>query len=181
MKSRILKCFALLSVITTGAIAILVTGMMMSLSLEKWTERGEGHPLSTSLKEEIREDTKGCKSAEDVADYSIGKTTEMLRFSTVNDVDAGKANCIGYARLCASIYNYAVQCNGMSGNAKPVTGTVRLLGLDMCKLLRLIASTPGIAGFVKDHDFVEFHAGEEHFYADPSLKDLFFVSCETYL
>ncbi len=66
------------------------------------------YPLSKELKERINQDVSRLNKPTDVAEYSCDLTTELLTFSEKNDIPHGKANCVGYAQLSSSIFNYAI-------------------------------------------------------------------------
>ena len=95
----------------------------------------------------------------------------------LNDLDNGKANCVGYAILCSRICNYAFQANGMAYRAKPVVGYVSLYGVNLCRLLQAIAPQRW-KNFVKDHGFVELKREDRTLFFDASLYD-FNLYCTT--
>ena len=145
--------------------------------LKKLHDRPGSIELSKSLKAEIKEETyDGIRDEYRLIDYSINKTAEILQFSKKNNIAEGEANCVGYARLCAAIYNYAIAVNNLDKRcyAKPVVGHVIMAGLDLNIIIPYIVS-PEMRGFMNDHDFVEFHYSGENpkkaDYADPCIYD----------
>jgi hypothetical protein len=134
--------------------------------------------LNKELVDKINYDVKGM-DADEIMDYSIELTAKYLQFSEHNNIDNGKANCVGYAKLCASICNYALRKNGRKGYAKPVVGQVELFGINLCPVLVACAPTHKWKLFVKDHDFVEFYCGNDIIFADPCVYDLLGSDCKT--
>lgn len=146
-------------------------------SLSKDHDRSiETYKLSKSIKEKIRNDTDGMDYKE-IIQYSMERTKEQLAFAKNNDIPRGKANCIGYAQMGASICNYAMASNGMGYRAKPVVGYVNLFGINLCAIATKIAPI-GLANFVKDHDFVEISVEGKTIYFGPCLYD-FLIDCTT--
>lgn len=118
-------------------------------------------------------------NAEEIRSYSLKKTCSLLSFSVRNDLSDGKANCIGYAQMCASIFNYACRSNGLNSKAKPVVGYVMLYGINLCDVLKWCMPTKRWENFVKDHDFVEFNIDGQVIYADASAYDILWQDCKT--
>ena len=71
---------------------------------------------------------------EQIIDFSLSLTANRLRFAARNDIDNGKANCIGYTQLCAAICNRAMAANGIEGKARPVVGYIESKGVNWCKV-----------------------------------------------
>ena len=92
-------------------------------------------------------------------------------------MDMGKANCVGYAQLCAGICNQALAGNGIIGQAKPVVGYIESHGINWCKVLKAVAPKDSYKNFVKDHDFVELVTGSRTYYFDPSIYDVLGKKC----
>lgn len=132
--------------------------------------------LSQSMKGKIQSETVGM-NCNGIIRYSMNLTDELLTFTRYNDVHNGKANCIGYAQVGASICNYAMQGNGYKYKAKPVVGYVHLFGINLCKVGNIIAPKK-YKNFIKDHDFVEIKIEDNTIYFDPSLYD-YFIDCTT--
>ena len=104
----------------------------------------------------------------------------MLSFRCKNDIDNGKANCVGYAKLCAAISNHAYTTHHINAKAKPVVGYVKFYSINVCQALVCSKMPKGWNDFFKDHDFVEFQIAGQTIYADPSLYDLTWKDCKTY-
>ena len=151
------------------AIAILVP-----ISFVKTSDRSATHDyFPEELRGRIKAETSGYSDEEIVA-YSLDLTAELLRFTRVNSLKDGKANCVGYAQLCSNICNYAFTINHSSARTKPVVGYVKLCGINICKVAYSLAPAKD-KNFVKDHDFVEYHYrdGKISFF-DPSIYDVSF-------
>ena len=144
------------------AIIVIVCISWLNISLLKISDRTSNYLPSKSLKEEIKIETKGLSQ-------------EEIR----NDISNGKANCVGYAQMCAGISNYAFRINGYNSSAKPVVGYVKLLGVNLCNILKLCMPTKRWENFVKDHDFVEYHIDGDIIYCDASTYDLIMNDCKT--
>lgn len=159
-------------------IIVIVCISWLNISLLKISDRTSNYLPSKSLKEEIKIETKGL-SQEEIRKYSIKKTASILSFTIKNDISNGKANCVGYAQMCAGISNYAFRINGYNSFAKPVVGYVKLLGVNLCNILKLCMPTKRWENFVKDHDFVEYHIDGDIIYCDASTYDLIMNDCKT--
>lgn len=168
-KKRFLYCLS----------ALIVLGILFAhgLRLVKTNDRpASGAALSAQIKSQIGRECKSLKP-EDCMKYSMRLTADLLSFTEKNDLDNGKANCVGYAILCSRISNYAFQVNGMAHRAKPVVGYVSLYGVNLCGLLQAIAPQRW-KNFVKDHDFVELKLEDRTLFFDASLYD-FNLYCTT--
>lgn len=155
---------------------VVLLRFLLSFELMKTANRDGGdYPLSTSMKEQIVNDTKGF-SEEEIITYSTKRTAKMLRFTKTNDIEAGKANCVGYAKLCAAICQQGFDANNIKGRAKPVVGDVRRFGFSICKMLKSIVPSSW-EGFVKDHDFVEVQLPDKTVYFDACLYDYTYDNC----
>ena len=165
----------LIAVITflVACIAIFVS---MSINLVKTGDRQKTYMLPQSLKAKVEQDTRGM-DIEQIIDYSLTLTASRLLFSRYNDIDMGKANCVGYARLCASICNQALSANGVNGQAKPVVGYIESIGINWCDVLKKVAPKNSYKNFVKDHDFVELVTESKTYYFDPSIYDVLGKKC----
>ena len=164
------------------AIASILLGIGICLfhygfGLVKVGDRDSGNiDLPQAVRERIEKECRVAE-AEACAVYGMKLTCELLRFSKKNDIDAGAANCVGYAQLCSAVCNYALEKNGMRNRAKPVVGYVTFCGLNLCKLLKGVVPEK-YKNFVKDHDFVEIDLGERVRYFDASLYD-YGIDCTT--
>lgn len=152
-----------------------------NVSLEKQYDRASNPVgLSTRLKQEIAIETKTI-SGLDLLNYSLKKTAKALEFGKTNSISKGKANCVGYAQLCSSIFNYSCNINNIARcEAFPVIGTIKFNEIDLCKILKNLAPD-NWKKFVMNHDFVEFHVDGKVIYADPTAKDLLNKSFITFI
>lgn len=115
--------------------------------------------------------------AEQIIEYSLSLTASELSFAVLNDIPGGRANCVGYAQLCAAICNQAMAINGIDSEAKPVVGYIESYGINWCKVLKAIAPKAGYKNFVKDHDFVVLVTDSMTYCFDPSIYDLLGKKC----
>ncbi|MCQ2257448.1 MAG: hypothetical protein MJZ41_05565 [Bacteroidaceae bacterium] len=161
-------------------ILIVIYVVWSPLTLTKFGDRTNPYHPDAALKEEIKAETAGM-SAEEIRLYSIKKTAKRLSFTVKNNLANGKANCVGYAQMCAGISNYAFRTNGINASAKPVVGYVMFYGVNLCDILKWCMPNKRWKNFVKDHDFVEYHIDGKTIYADASLYDVFWKDCETTL
>lgn len=152
--------------------------MMDGLSLEKKSYRTNVYSLSEALKSEIRSDIQTINGVEELSDYACMKTGAFLSFSKVNNIPSGKANCIGYSQLMASISNYCFQQKGIPLKVRPVVGEVHWYGCNLHKITNTIMPK-GWKAFFSDHDFVEINEGKRKIYIDPCLNDVIGWNCRT--
>lgn len=150
---------------------LLIIIILQSLTLVKNADR----PVTTNLltcsqKTQIRLDCKNMPESE-IMNYSLKQTADWLTFSTKNNINQGKANCVGYARLCSDVYNYASMINRYSSKAKPVVGYVELFGVNINNIVKYLSPTKKWKNFVKDHDFVQFNINGKIYYDDPMLYE----------
>ena len=95
------------------AIASILLGIGICLfhygfGLVKVGDRDSGNiDLPQAVRERIEKECRVAE-AEACAVYGMKLTCELLRFSKKNDIDAGAANCVGYAQLCSAVCNYAL-------------------------------------------------------------------------
>lgn len=148
-----------------------------NISLSKIKDRKTAPiEMSQSLKGRIQKETQGMDKAE-VIDYSVKLTANLLTFSAtqgkLGDNKESKANCVGYARLCASICNYGFRQNHIQAKAKPVVGYVYLWNINLCKLISHNTSDK-LSLFTKDHDFVDINGK----FVDPCIYDILNVEAK---
>ena len=120
------------------AIAIIVA--LTSFSLVKTHDRGLTHRLPKQMVEQVNRQTRGMTEMQ-IMDYSLDLTAKSLKFAEKNDIEHGKANCVGYAQLCSAICNQALKNNGYSHRAKPVVGYIADCGINLCALFKSVAPT----------------------------------------
>lgn len=159
-------------------VVLTFAAMLTSFTLVKTGDRQKTYILPQSLKAKVEQDTRGM-DIEQIIDYGLTLTASRLRFSRYNDIDMGKANCVGYAQLCASICNQALSANGINGQAKPVVGYIESNGINWCDVLKFVAPKDSYKNFVKDHDFVELVTESKTYYFDPSIYDVLGKKCLT--
>ena len=157
--------------IIIAIIALILYVCTASFSLVKTGDRSTvNYPLSKELKERIVNETHELDEI-DIVNYSLNLTDELLAFNEKNSIKDGKANCVGYALLCASIANYGIKVNKLEGSCKPVVGYVTWGGMNLCTILKEIAPQK-FKAFVKDHDFVEYDMKNKTMFFDPTLYEL---------
>ena len=129
----------------------------------------EGYKCRYTLSEADKEQIKDMDAYE-IVKYAIDQTCKKLkfRFKKTTEMDEGEGNCINYAALCTAIANEAFSFKGIKAKAIHEVGTIKILGLDFCKIAYAINNN----GFYKDHDFVTFVIGADSISLDPSAKDL---------
>ncbi len=162
-----------------GLLIILLMVCFSNLTLVKQYNRNYSYTLSRDIRSKVIKETKGM-NAVDILNYSIEFTSKYLQFSENNNIPMGKANCIGYANFCSSIYNTAIFANNIKGYAKPVVGYVEFYKINLCSILKNIIPNQKYKNFVKNHDFVEFCIGDDLIYADPCIYDLIGTDCKTF-
>lgn len=168
----------IVSILLSIAAILIIVKVLVSFSLVKTGERQNIYIASISLKTKVSEDTKGM-DVEQIIDYSLTLTASRLQFSYHNDLDNCLANCIGYAQLCAAICNQAFASNGIDGQARPVVGYIKSLGINWCDVFKAIAPKSSYRNFVKDHDFVEVVTDSKAYIFDPSIYDVLGKKCLT--
>ncbi len=164
MKKRIL--------LTISALIVVFIVAAEGLTLRKTSYRPfTPVSLSKEFKQEIKEATKG-KSEDEIVRYCNDKTQKLLTFSTkcepFDDRKVTKMHCVGYARVLATICNYAFSANGINATAKTVVGQVYLNGINLNDYSKLLPTK--LKNFTKDHDFVEVTlSNKKLIYVDSSL------------
>ncbi len=116
-------------------VAVIIAGVMiMPISFVKTSDRGATHDyFPDKLKGRIKSETVGY-SDEEIVKYSLDLTAELLKFTRVNALRDGKANCVGYAQLCSNICNHAFAARHSKARTKPVVGFIEVCGVDMFKI-----------------------------------------------
>ena len=163
-------------ILLTGVVVLALILMLTSFTLIKTGDRQKTSTLTQSMKVKVDAETTGM-DIEEIINYSLKLTASRLQFSVNNDIYNGKANCVGYARMCACICNQALSANGIHGKAKPVVGYIESNGINWCKILKAIAPKDNYKNFVKDHDFVELITDSRTYYFDPSIYDVLGNKC----
>ena len=163
------------------SLPIMVAMLILSVTLTSFTliktgDRQKTITLTQSMNVKVGAETKGM-DVEQIIDYSLKLTASRLQFSRHNDIINGKANCVGYAQLCACICNLALATNEIDGQAKPVVGYIESNGINWCDVLKTIAPKDSYKNFVKDHDFVELVTDSKTYYFDPCIYDVLGKKC----
>ena len=159
---------ALAILICAGGIIFLIS----QIKLDKCRDRGTSPCAITSdLKTPIEKICEHSDSPEKIIKECSELVCKELSFATKNNIQCGKANCVGYAQLTSAIINYAFQVKKLPYKAKPVVGKVYLFGIDLNNVAQKILPKEHRA-FFKDHDFVEVDLGDRTIYVDSSLQDL---------
>lgn len=134
--------------------------------------------ISPEMKQQILRDAENMKTVDDVISYSMKQTSRLLRFGEHNDLDRGKANCVGYAQVGSDICNRAFRAASIDAEARPVVGYISLCSINVCWVMKNIVPHE-FSSFVKDHDFVEITTGGKKIYVDPSAYDYLGTTWET--
>ena len=156
-----------LSILLGVVLLVIVT---CSFSLVKTSNVNSSYNISSEMKDRIRVETQGMEDVR-IAKYCVQLTSEILEFSKKNDIQKGKANCVGYARVCKSLCEYAYRINNRNISVRHVRGYVTDSGVNLCKVMEFI-SPKELKGFVKDHDFIELNFGNSYVYLDPTSYDM---------
>ena len=165
-------------IILSCVVLAVILSWRFGFSLVYQHDRDGSCTLTSEQESSIKADTKGMNGRE-LYKYSIDLTSSALSLKEKSDILNGEANSIGYALLCAEIFNYAAKANHINGKAKPVVGYVTFMGLNLCKLFKGIMRRQKWKNFFKDHDFVQFDIDGESFYADASSYDIIWNDCKT--
>ena len=167
MKKRVI-----IILVISGLVGIIMPWGTMPLSLSKLHNRCYvSVKLSDKDKAIISTSTK-LQDIQGIIAQVVVFIADKLVFAVHNDIENGKANCVGYAQLCAEACNYAFEINGIDSEACPVVGSVVWFGIDLCDIAYDLAQKK-YRNFVKDHDFVEIDLrNNKTIYIDPCLYDL---------
>lgn len=163
MKKKLLGIFVLV---------VCICAVLHGFGLVKTSNRPHAdYSLSIQVKEKIQTEGMGL-TPEGCVKYCLKLTSNNLRFTERNSIVNGKANCVGYAILCSSICNYALQINNLDYKSRPVVGYVTFYGINLCNVLKALAPQKW-KNFVKDHDFVELELNDNIVFFDASLYDYY--------
>lgn len=127
--------------------------------------------LTSDLKIQVAEISNNSDTPQDIIKKCSNLVCETLSFTAKNDIQNGKANCVGYAQLTSTLINQAFHVKKFPYKAKPVVGKVCLFGIDLNNITQKILPLKH-RPFFKDHDFVEIYLGDKTVYIDSSLQDL---------
>ena len=154
--------------IIVGSIIFLIS----QIKLDKCRDRSATPCAITSdLKTSIERICKYSDLPEKIIKDCSGLACKELSFAAKNNIQCGKANCVGYAQLTSAIINYAFQVKKLPYKAKPIVGKVYLFRIDLNNVAQKIFPKKH-RPFFKDHDFVEVDLGDKTVFVDSSLQDL---------
>lgn len=94
--------------------------------------------LSFDLRNQVIEISNNSHTPQDIIRKCSNLACETLSFTAKNDIQRGKANCVGYAQLTSATINYAFQIKNLPYKAKPVVGKVYLFGIDLNNIAQKI-------------------------------------------
>lgn len=158
-----------------GWLIICLSGFIFLFSQIKLDKRRDRSvipcAITPDLKTSIERICKYSDSPEKIIKDCSGLACKELSFTAKNNIQCGKANCVGYAQLTSTIINYAFQVKKLPYKAKPVVGKVHLFGIDLNNVAQKILPKKH-RSFFKDHDFVEVDLGNKTVFIDSSLQDL---------
>ena len=159
---------ALSILICVGSIIFLIS----QIKLDKCRDRSATPcAITPDLKALIERICKYSDSPEKIIKECSELVCKKLSFTAKNNIQCGKANCVGYAQLTSAIINYAFHVKKLPYKAKPVVGKVYLFGIDLNNVAQKILPKKH-RPFFKDHDFVEVDLGDKTVFIDSSLQDL---------
>lgn len=106
--------------------------LISQIEFEKETDRNVvTFPTASDLRESAKDICNVTNSPEKIIRECSKLVCESLSFTAKNDIQRGKANCVGYAQLTSAILNYAFQIKNLPYKAKPVVGKVYLFGINL--------------------------------------------------
>ena len=109
----------------------------------------------------------------DIKQFALEMTANKLQFAKHNDIENGKANCVGYAQYCATVLNYMFEARKdicSDNSAYPVVGYIYWGKVNINDIAKKLA--PEVyKNFVKDHDFVAIDGDDALVYYDPLFYD----------
>ena len=168
-----------------GIILLMIFGLRgwlfrTTVHYQKISERPSFHQIDENVLSIIdqQRNSKTLNQINPILKIAKKITNKTLSFSTGNVsenpnqiVKTGKANCVGYAALFASISNQLIQENnlGKKFEVLHVVGQLDFLGYD----LHQINNDP----FFANHDYCEVKnkVSGESFYIDPTVSDYFWI------
>lgn len=96
-----------------------------------------------------------------------------LKYGMKNEINKGRANCIGYAHLYANSYNEFIKLSGDYPNtyARVVDGYVEWYGINLNKVLMKLVPERW-KGWVSNTTFIELNHNGHKYYCSPCISDL---------
>ena len=147
--------------------------LLHGLSLHKAACRPRTeYKLSETTIHELFVEAENKEDVDEIIKFCCDFVCKRLSFHYKNDLNNGKANCVGYAQYTSQVLNQVFSLKGISCTSRPVVGSVYLYGVNLHPILLSILPK-NQSSFFKDHDFVEivFEDGSKK-YVDTSLQDL---------
>ena len=152
--------------IVLGIGCCLLLFFVSQIKFEKETDRNfVTYPLASDLKERTEDICNDFDSLEKIIKECSELLCKELSFAAKNNIQCGKANCVGYAQLTSAIINYAFQLKKLAYKAKPVVGKVYLFGINLNNVAQKILPKKH-RPFFKDDDFVEVGLGDKTVFID---------------
>ena len=111
------------------------------------------YAITSDLRTSIEKICAHSDSPEKIIKECSELVCKELSFAAKNNIQCGKANCVGYAQLTSTIINYAFQVKKLPYKAKPVVGKVYLFVIVLNNVAQKILPKKH-RPFSKDHDFV---------------------------
>ena len=103
-----IKVFITVLLFVLGRGCCLLLYIVSQIKFENETDRnGVTYPLASDLKERTREKCNDSDSPEMIIKECSELVCKELSFTAKNNIQCGKANCVGYAQLTSTIINYA--------------------------------------------------------------------------
>lgn len=167
LKRKIINIIIGLLICTCGGLCLI-----SQIKFNKDRDRnGINCTLTSDLRNQVIEICNNSHTPQDIIKKCSNLACETLSFTAKNDIQRGKANCVGYAQLTSTLINHAFQIRNLPYHAKPVVGKVYLFGIDLNNISQKILPLKH-RPFFKDHDFVEVNLGDKTVFIDSSLQDL---------
>lgn len=167
--------------IVIACLVVIPLLLLSGVTLYPERERQSHIVIPVELKEQIKKDTKNM-TVKDIIKYSKRQTKRLLWFSPISElgetIDINRVtgtHCVGYATVLNAICNYALMVNHKKAKCYHVVGTVKVYGIDLCKVVSSMFRSVGFTigyNFTKDHDFCKIRSGDKNIYADASLPFL---------
>lgn len=156
-----------------GGLIVIYIILLQGLSLRKVAYRPSWEfKLDATTLHDLFVETESKEDVDEIIKLCCDFVCKQLTFRSKNDLNNGKANCVGYAQYTSEVLNQVFSLKGISCTSRPVVGSVYLYGVNLHPILLSILPK-NQSSFFKDHDFVEivFQDGSSK-YVDTSLQDL---------
>lgn len=170
MKTVKILLFTFVGLIVVGLTVIIIVASRVP-RLVKTGDRANDVALSLEDKELIEKRSSDVVGNMEAIECALDITAEKLHFSRRNNIEAGEANCVGYAKYYSTVCNYIFELKGLENTAEPVVGYIDVNGSNICDVLKSVVPDD-YKNFVKDHDFVQIYIGADRAFIDPCIYDL---------